>query len=387
MDVAVGKIGRSVLFDSSKWAATGGDNEPSALFEALAIHYPQHTFHMVGKSDMARCGRDLPPNLVDAWAGAPKDAGYEWPSTYARESGTHFSAAAIMSGPCGKFCVPDKFFCVRDKSAVSKPLQMAENYAAPIVNFLNETMVPYVLVSPDPRYIQLGRDSLNPPRRCLSQFDTVVRYKRCASLADQDDAHRIPTTIKVEYAGVEKMFLIGRKREIVPMTAKTTRFAVVCNEGSSSGGMARGLPLSRFVLSHMDDVKVYGKWSDEWMKDPRFVGPVKFEKLQEVLPSVKYTLAIPISAGWVTAKFWEMAHYGIVPFLHPLYDTQRHLDCHPLLRLKSPEEMYERMDAMDRDPALYVEVRESLDRMISDADYDGSAVSATVVRALEEVAV
>ncbi len=54
MKIGVGKIGKSVLFDSSRWGAVGGDNEAPILFEHLIRNNPQHEFVLVCPSDYDR---------------------------------------------------------------------------------------------------------------------------------------------------------------------------------------------------------------------------------------------------------------------------------------------------------------------------------------------
>lgn len=378
MNIAIGKFGRSILFDSSKWAAVGGDNEPSALYRTLAEMNPEHTFYMVGKSDMGRCDEEFPANLVDVWADYDRHRHEEltWPRRWLDDRGVSIDGGIMMSGPARGVSQPGVRL-VRNPSKEAKRLQMSTHYVGPLVDLFNATGVPYFVVSPDPRYIKMGRDVVNPPRFSLSQYDTAVYYKPLLRLTGTE---RRRVKIPVCYAGMEKMFLIGRKKPELSRD-KPVKFGVVCNQGGN-GAPPRDRALSWYVLSLFDDVKIYGKWSDEWLKDERFVGPVPFMKLQEdVLPFVRYTIIIPIARGWVTAKFWEMAQYDIVPFMHPHYDTQRHIDCPDFLRVSSPADLRDKVDALERDPELSRRVRQEINDMLLPEYYDGSYVNSQVMRA------
>ena len=73
--VAIGKIGRSVLFDPSKWGAIGGDNEAPIFYENLFHKNPDVTFYLIGVSDYSRLDRkereriNKHGNVIDPWEG------------------------------------------------------------------------------------------------------------------------------------------------------------------------------------------------------------------------------------------------------------------------------------------------------------------------------
>ena len=49
-----GKIGKSVLFDESKWGPIGGDNEAPKLIRKTAELNPDDTFIIIGRNDLQR---------------------------------------------------------------------------------------------------------------------------------------------------------------------------------------------------------------------------------------------------------------------------------------------------------------------------------------------
>ena len=160
---------------------------------------------------------------------------------------------------------------------------------------------------------------------------------------------------------------------------------VVLNEGLNNVP-SRYPMLKQYVLDHVEDVDVYGKWvHEEALKDPRFKGPKPFSELQKMLPKVKYTFCIPIQKGWVTAKFWEMAHYGIIPFLHPDYDKQDNLKVPDILRVKNSKDLYEKIEFLENNPDEYDKLRAEIDAMIKDDYYTGEHLNKLTNDFLEKV--
>jgi predicted CoA-binding protein len=104
-----------------------------------------------------------------------------------------------------------------------------------------------------------------------------------------------------------------------------------------------------------------------------------------MLPRVKYTFCIPIKKGWVTAKFWEMAHYGIIPFLHPTYDEQKHLDVPAFLRVKDSKELFDKIKFLEENTEAYDQLRDAIDKALLDEYYDGTYMNRTLLEGIEEI--
>jgi len=51
MKCAIGKVGKSILFNPQRWGATGGDNEAPIFYENLIHRNPNVTFYLIGASD------------------------------------------------------------------------------------------------------------------------------------------------------------------------------------------------------------------------------------------------------------------------------------------------------------------------------------------------
>ena len=233
----------------------------------------------------------------------------------------------------------------------------------------------------------------NPPVKVLSQYDETILHKIHTSYTD----HKIiENKIPSEYASMETIFLIGKERGRITddtpnsldsffddapaeSTDKDIKFMIVCNEGRPS----RYKDLKRYILDHVEDVDIYGKWNENIIsKDSRFKGPKKFNELQSMLPRVKYTFCIPIKKGWCTAKYWEMSHYGIIPFLHPTYDEQHNIKCPDFLRIKDSKDLFDKITYLENDDVACAKLRIELDSIILDGYYNGNYLNGKVMNEL-----
>lgn len=413
--VAVGKVGRSVLFNSNNWGAIGGDNEAPIFYENLFHANPDVTFYLVGVSDYSRLDHkareriNKHKNVVDAWEGFN-----EWRKTWEGDDRaeridymTHWmktapkiDAGLFFMGPTATTNVYGKSHKVTDPDSLANPLIMQAKYAGPVIDFLNEAKLPYAIILNDPRFFPASmRDLFHRPKVILSQYNETIKHKSWRSYADMTwDILDIPS----RYKAVETIFLIGKERgkAIVetassldsffgeqlgeePTGEKDVKFMIVCNEGRPS----RYPDLKKYILDNIQDIEIYGKWDERTIgDDPRFKGAKKFNDLQKMLPRVKYTFCIPIKKGWVTAKFWEMAHYGIIPFLHPTYDEQNNLKCPEILRVKDSKDLFKKIEFLEKNPEAYAILRKNIEKMLKDEYYDGSYLNNLTMSTLREIA-
>ena len=367
MNIAVGKIGKSILFDSTKWGAHGGDIDAPVFYENLFHKNPKINFYIVGASDYCR----LKPrqksyinkhnNVFDLMDGFP-----EWNSANPKykENCSHritfmnekilpnlpkIDCGLFMVGFAGQHNVVGK--TCKSEGVLAKPLCCHNTYTGPYMEFLNKTNIPHAFILNDPRLWPGSMyDLFNPPRIVLSQYDETIEFKHQTSYTDTT---KVIDEIPALYSEVETTFLIGRKDSSVSELTnfldkpeKNIKMMIVCNEGNPS----RYKDLKHYVLDHVEDVDIYGKWNFKSKRisgDKRFKGPKKFNELQSMLDRVKYTFCIPIKKGWVTAKFWEMAHYGIIPFLHPDYDSQDNLNVPDFFRIKDSKDLHDKIELLE----------------------------------------
>lgn len=418
INCAVGKVGKSILFDSSRWGATGGDNEAPIFYENLFHRNPNINFYLLGQSDFSRLHRkdrdriNRHSNVFNPWEGLA-----EFKARYKKRHDVDQEAASIkyleywrknvdpgmdcgliFMGPTATSNVRGKMHLMQEPSKLASPLIMQANYAGPVIDYLNETEIPYGIIVNDPRYWPAQmRDLMHRPAKVLSQYDEVVNHQSIREYGSAEIEH---IKVPCEYSRVETIFLIGKTRgEQIVLTSptldsffeetderpdgeKNINFMVVCNEGKPS----RYPQLKKYILDNVDNVEIYGKWDERTIgNDPRFKGPKKFNELQEILPQVKYTFCIPIKKGWVTAKFWEMAHYGIIPFLHPEYDGQNHLKCPEFLRVTDSKDLFDKIEFLENNPDAYSELRKNIDGILKDEYYDGSYLNELATNTIKEL--
>jgi hypothetical protein len=415
MNIAVGKVGKSILFDSSKWGAIGGDNEAPALYETLFHKNPHINFYLVGVSDYVRLDKhernriNKHGNVINIWEkfvewrtatgseGAKDRLSY---LAHIFESLPKMDYGVFIAGPTGTSNVLGKARNVMTPDKMAQPLDMLSKYAGPIIDFINMTDFPYVLVSNDPRYFPTNaRDWYRLPNKVLSQYTETIQQR---TWKNYDEAVMKTETVECLYSAMETLFLINKTTgsAIVEKVAsldsffeaddsavadpgtKDIKFMIVCNEGAPS----RYKDLKKYILDYVEDVDVYGKWNPDTIgEDIRFKGPKKFNDLQAMLPRVKYTFCIPIKKGWVTAKFWEMAHYGIIPFLHPTYDQQNNLKCPEFLRISSSQDLYKKIEFLEKNPDAYDTLVNNIKNMIKPEYYSGDHINNIIMNAYKEI--
>lgn len=390
-NIGFGKLGKSVKFMRNKYSPIGGDNEASCTLRAMANLNPDKTFYIIGRTDYGYLNEaeqhDIFPynNVVDVWnkrSIGPEHYNqdyYDHVKNYLKDNNIELDYTVLMVGQVGSVTIPDKIIKVNDPNGISTVLDMTKGYTTGITSWLNECKPKYVEIVNDPRYVMnQARDIFHLPEMSLGQYDYEYISNRINSYEDQT---RTPTPVKSVYAGMETAFCLDYDHSTDINRNRNTDFMIVLNEGKPS----RYKLLKEWILDHNKDVDIYGKWSDEIMEgDTRFKGSVKIDALQDKLQDVKFTFIIPIKKGWVTSKYIEMIHAGVIPFLHPTYDEQKHTAIPDFLRVKSPEQLAERIQMLKDDPAKYNHLLELLQKTILKPEYyDGTFLNNKIMSSID----
>lgn len=389
-NIGFAKIGKSIKFRTNKYSPVGGDNEASCTLRALANNNPDKTFYVIGRSDFSTLSDsdkvELFPygNVVDVWEGVGLDISEEYYRhviDYFERKGFELDFTVMMVGQVGSVTIPNKIIKVRDTDD-DKPasvLDMTKWYVTPISTWLNEKKPLYVEVVNDPRYtMRQSRDLLHLPKISLGQYDWEYTTNAIRSYEDQT---RIERKVKSTYAGMETAFCYDYDYEENVNTNRRIDFAIVLNEGKPS----RYDTLNEWVLNHFDDVEIYGKWEHEMAAtDKRFRGSKHIEEIQNMMNNVKFTFIIPIAPGWTTSKYIEMIHAGVIPFLHPTYDEQRHLPIPEFLRPKTPKEFHDRMERLLNNKEEYETVLNGLRKAVLKKEYyDGTFINDKIMKSID----
>jgi hypothetical protein len=422
--VAYGKIGQSTIFDSKKWGPNGGNNESPLLFASLANSNPDITFYLVGKSDFSRIDDSLRKslfhhdNVVDVFGEYDSkeytdDTRFQHPVRYFEKHPEQMPQVGLFyAGVNGYANIPGFVPNKKNPDEFCRPLEMFKGYAGGIAYFLNETNLPWAIMVPDPRYFPLDAvDFMNPPKIAISQMNATVKGQHMTSKEDTKSFVEYET--RLVYSGLETVFLLDKvdwrdsfglvptvvepsnsfisfddepedKEEVLTISDKDIKFMVVCNQGDNS--FKRGPLLKQYVLDHLQDVEIYGKWEDKWYEDSRFKGPMKFQDLQKKLARVKYTLCIPINPHWATAKWCEMAHYGIIPFVHPDYDSQNNIGLPEFLRVKDSSDLFSKIEYLESNPGEYDALRTNIMNLLTPEMYSGEYINSKIFEQLDKIA-
>jgi len=383
MNVLVGKFGKSILFNEEKWGMIGGDAQPKLFYLWLAETYPEHNFYMIGKNDIKQYKKKniqppIPDNLIDLWDDCiPKemprhqlservDAPITWPWMLEKVKKLNIDCGLFFGGPTGCVNIPETCYKLNGTGDIAKVLYMFVCYVAPMNHVLNSLKIPYTRILEDPKYApDRARDLFHRDKFTLAQYNVTKIAKTIKSYEENDII--IEQECKFVYSGVENIFLLGEKKEDFRKYKKDIDMLVIMNEGRG-----RGPAVEEWVLSNYPDAIVSGKWSKEWQdKYPKNIIQTPMHDMLDLVKRTKYTYITPILKNWVTSKWSKMAHYGILPFFDPTYDTQGHVKIDPYLRVNSPEEMKEKIDFLNKNPKEYERLLDHIWELLDEKYYNG----------------
>ncbi len=402
------KLGKAIKFNENSWGAIGGDCEPKQLINSIAKRNPNIDYWLLSPNDLGRVRAKEKPAVqslfgppVETESAAPSNV-KEFHSTMTDRKSSDEAAQIIKdldldfiffyTGPSSTVNIPD-FINKVDGTGRVKSLDFFKYYAAPIIKAMNELekKVPIVGLLVDNRYILACKDwnDNNRPTYYLAQ-NTFTKTEEFFCNPPLRDIDTIESTY--EYSGIETVFLLDKKRydtdELFAMK-KTNSFMMLQNQGKGSGGMDRWDPVRDYIVKNDIETDIYGKWDDNLKEEyPKwFKGEKRIESMTDELLATKYTFCVPIKEGMVTSKYAEMLHYGIIPFLHPSYDTDFNVfpDGH-FIRCKSPEDLKKKVEFLNANPDHYKKLFYNLqEKYLKDSYYTGEHVDNKIWEAYNKI--
>ena len=402
------KLGKAIKFNENSWGAIGGDCEPKQLINSIAKRNPNIDYWLLSPNDLGRVRAKEKPAVqslfgppVETESAAPSNV-KEFHSTMTDRKSADEAAQLIKdldldfiffyTGPSSTVNIPDYINKV-DGTGRVKSLDFFKYYAAPIIKAMNELekKVPIVGLLVDNRYILACKDwsNNNRPTYYLAQ-NTFTKTEEFFCNPPLRDVDTIESTY--EYSGIETVFLLDKKRyntdELFEMK-KTNSFMMLQNQGKGSGGMDRWDPVRDYIVKNDIETDIYGKWDDNLKEEyPKwFKGEKRIESMTDELLATKYTFCVPIKEGMVTSKYAEMLHYGIIPFLHPSYDTDFNVfpDGH-FIRCKSPEDLKKKVQFLNDNPDHYKKLFYNLqEKYLKDSYYSGEHVDNKIWEAYNKI--
>jgi len=403
MRIALGKIGKSIKFGpeekgTGKKAMTAGSIDARIIFQTLIKFNPEHQFYLIGRSNFSRLKPEVRKkvdphgNVIDVWAKFKDWFDNQDDKDEVTESWRYiehvikteekFDIGIFIAGGVLEYAVQGK--TLKDGKPI-KTLMAAAKYAGPIHHFINETKIPYMVLSLDPRcYPKPAKDILIPPKRILQLINETVEVEHRVSYeSDEMIVDKVPAV----YSGLETLYVVEEEEPAgldnffdEPEQKRDINMVLWLNEGKPS----RYNDLKNFILNSVEDVQVYGVWNEKALKDPR-IEQVAMSELSWQFSRTKYTFCIPIAPGWATGKFWEMIKHGIVPFMHPTYDDQRNIGFPEELRVKDSNELLEKINLYNHDEMLYNRLHKQLKDMITPDKKSGKYINDIIMKNAGEV--
>lgn len=331
--VAVAKMGRSIKFKRVNWKDGAGNNEPAVLISVLSKLNPLNTYIVIGKSDLSKLSTDeyhyLFPNgnVLDAFEGFNKNVNDIEMYPYENTSFIDFDYGIIIGGVTSGINMQNKFYktnkktkTVEESQGLISPLNMFHSYAAPIINFLNITNIPWVFYTSDARQVPISaRDLINREILTLGTMNTTYTSKYFSG--EGFNGQNIITDEKeMYYAGGELVSILDNKLKRYNGEEKTINLGLFFHKHNDKKRYENILG----YINEFEDISVFGKWKEEIESgDERFKGSLTFDETQDMMKKTKYTLCYPITDGDISSKWIEAIRAGVIPFFTPEYDKDK----------------------------------------------------------------
>ena len=237
-------------------------------------------------------------------------------------------------------------------------MAMSARRAQPVVEWINASMVPYIYLLQDPRYLPRWRELHNLPRLMLSQFEGDEERK--CNFTQCCFHHTYGALELWQFYGIEK-----RQWTYDEWMQRPLDVIIGYHDHHGEGGCGKKNDVWARCMDPLTvPYEVYGNWTIS--SGPQYKGVVPASEILGLLTRGRYTFIVPICHGWVSPKLYEAMQMGVVPLLYGrgenmTYDSQLHsgVAYDDPLRVTSAEEI-ERI-VRERSPALREHARELLD--------------------------
>lgn len=386
MQLILGKLGKTTYLCRDKFSPSGGDYEPALFFPLLAKYSPQHTFYYASKLNFSGLTQEekeraLPKNLINIWEERlPGENQEVFIERYFSDK--KIDGGIVFNGPVGAANVPGAVLSAKTGEPCGI-LNMFGMYAAPIIHAMNVTKAPWLRMTTDARFLECEPyDMLNMPKWNYSMNALDIEYdvKRVKAYGLSTAPENLVTEhIHHKYMPCEKLFFLNIDPVDARQFKKDIRILFILNQMKANN--VRFKMLDEYFFTRKEDFILHGKWDEATMaKDARFLGAIPFAQLQEKLKRAKYSMMMPFSQAWCTAKVYEVAHKGVLPFFHPEYDTTKAFPVPEYLRTKSANDFYAKCEELDRREDLYREIFEETQALLRPDLYDGSEFAERIMR-------
>lgn len=384
-NILIGKIGKTIDFKKPN-IRTGGD-APIVFYSTIAQINPEYNFYILGPNNLNKLTEEermriFPnDNVRSLWAKNDYDA------TLGILKNIKVDFALLFAGQTTNSCNTPNFLKNPANGEYYKTLTCYANYAAPYIYTLNHLQCPVYILCEDARYVEVrGKDVCFKTTKTFSQINCTYTNKNRKHIKSLEDHSYVKSDpVELTYNGIEQIPLLGipenwKERIDIDRKLAHPHSCTVFSNGFAVSGMgdAAKLPdgkypeykkflFDNFAGTEYEDTMVYGGWDDRFYEMNKHIKDVKLVDLKDEIADTRYTFIYSIFPGFVTAKPWEMISLGILPFMHPDYDTQRLLGLPDYLYVKDPADYLQKMRYLDEHPDEYLKLlNECLDCVTPD---------------------
>lgn len=398
-NILIGKIGKSIKFKNLD-IRTGGD-ACMILYSSIARMNPEFNFFWIGPNQMNKLSDEeydyiFPNGNVHSAYGSDYNVENVHPFApilkYFKDNNITIDFALLMSGMCSGINVP-RFIKSEKTGEYVKILNAFQNYCGPYIYTLNQTGVPFYLISEDARYITTNASDLyNRERLIFTQ--TNGYFEPIEHITSETDWTKKTEQIKCIYGYVERIFMMGLDKNWKEnididrkLNSKGDHLIVISNGcGQKNINRANGSKSSRlpgykkYIIDNLKDTefantKIYGVWDDKtYKKYPQIIDKPLVE-LNDEVADARYSLVYSIMPGFVTVKAWEMIIKGLIPFIHPEYDKDRLLGLPEYCYLKDEKDLLNKMRELDNDNDKYIKLLNDCFACIEEDDLNGKRIN------------
>ena len=384
MNILLGRIiPSSTFFCSDKSLHYGGDM-PTKFMMELAKAHPEDTFYFVTSNNIDKVREFVPSNIINYYDRIKrylKEKGlkYGTGTTYTvlddclKIDNINIDTSFVMLAAFGSRSIWDLNY-INDGVHLASPLEQDKRSAAIIYYFSVHPEVKFCACIDDPRCVKhYPLDLLHVPDVVLSQSNesfSIQVYNGYGEASKQKSVK----SLNCEFSHFEKVFLIDKPLIDWRKDKRKNLFIETVH-----GIPERTQIIYDWIYKYDNSAKIYGKWwltnkacaakIDKLGMNHEIFEDVPILKMEHLVWNSKYTFVLPVDAkypSFVTQKIWAMLYYGIVPFYCPaMYDSTHIIkDAPELLKVNSPEEMWTRIEYLEKNPQEYDKLREQMFAML-----------------------
>jgi len=379
----IGKFGKHISFDPSKWGMVGGDSESAILISCMAQCYPNVNFYIASRNDFDKINSHTKniinknSNLFNIWERYDSQVDNQsWIEKYVESNNIKLDFGLFYGGPSSGCTIPDSMYLITEPDKTATPMSSSKRSVGIITKFLNDTGLSYVEIGEDPRYLPVqAKDLFNRSKRVLCvKNDMSFSIEHIKEYLSRE---MINTEIPCSDVGHSYMFLMNEdKNDLLkePGDRKTRINVAMHCTASQDGSVDKWNLVKNFILDPFPETFIYGKWDEKIIagKHQNQFKEIPMTDLHDVMYDTKYTLAIGGSKTWGTqSKFWKMLMFGIIPFLDP--DNENIFGAPEFIETESAEDFIKKISFLENNHEEYVKLWHECQELIQSNDlWNGS---------------